>query len=626
MQFYRDGFHAGDPSVRPAHSNARTAELPREVDVLVVGAGPAGLVTAAQLAQFPEITTAVVERKPEPMALGQADGVACRTVEMFQAFGFAHTILREAAYVTETAFWRPNPDARDQIIRTQRIDDVEEGISEMPHLIMNQARVHAYLEDAMMKAPSRLPVNYGHEFVGVTRDDSAGRPLTVTLRTTDGETVEVAARYLVGGDGARSGVRKAIGRSLSGDRANHAWGVMDILPVTDFPDIRLKNAIQSAGKGSILTIPREGGNLVRMYVDLGTVTEENRDEIRGMTQDQVLDVARGVLHPYEIEAAETVWFSVYEVAQRIADGFDDAAGRDDVDGPRVFIAGDACHTHSAKAGQGMNVSMQDAFNIGWKLGAVLEGRSPASLLETYDAERRPIAQELIDFDKEWSAMLAKPALDPAHPEKGGVSPEDLAAYFQRQGRYTAGVAARYTPEISALTGSDAHQNLAAGFTVGMRFHSAPVVRVGDAKPMHLGHCHTADGRWRAYAFADASQERLRALCTWLEDDAASPIVRGGGDVDSLIDVRGVLQQHVREIDFNALPDLLRPHTGSLGLVDYAKAFAPDHRTDDVFDLRGVDRKQGALVIVRPDQYIAQVLPLDAYDEIAQFFGSVFVGR
>ncbi|WP_221586106.1 FAD-dependent monooxygenase [Microbacterium sp. G2-8] len=628
MQFFRDGFHAGDPSISPAHPNARRSELPAEVDVLVVGAGPAGLVAGAQLAQFPDVTTAVVERRTEPLALGQADGVACRTVEMFQAFGFAHKILHEAAYVTETAFWRPNPENRDEITRTQRIDDVEEGISEMPHLIMNQARVHAYLAEAMRRAPSRLPVNYGYEFVGVERDDSAERPLTAALKTTDGEITTVAARYLVGGDGARSGVRTAIGRSLSGDRADHAWGVMDVLPVTDFPDIRLKNAIQSAGKGSIVTIPREGGNLVRLYVDLGTVTDENRDRIRAMTQEDVLDVARDVLHPFAIESAETVWFSVYEVAQRLADGFDDATGRDGVDGPRIFIAGDACHTHSAKAGQGMNVSMQDAFNIGWKLGAVVEGRSPASLLETYDAERRPIARELIDFDKEWSAMLAKPALDPAHPENGGISPEELSAYFQRQGRYTAGVAAQYTSEVSTLTGCSDHQHLAIGFDVGMRFHSAPVVRVGDAKPLQLGHCHIADGRWRAYAFSDASQERLRALCTWFEEDQTSPVVRFGAsrDVDALIDVRGVLQDHLHDVEFSELPGILRPRTGRLGLVDYAKAFAPDHRGVDIFDLRGIDRTQGALVIVRPDQYIAQVLPLDAFDAIAEFFGSVFVSR
>src|SRR4029078_4507243 len=110
--------------------------------------------------------------------------------------------------------------------------------------------------------------------------------------------------------------------------------------------------------------------------------------------------------------------------------------------PTVFIAGDACHTHSPKAGQGMNVSMQDAFNLGWKLVAVLQGRSPPSLLHSYSAERRPIAKELIDFDREFAAQFAS--------VRGEGNETDLTkaqSYFVRQGRYTAGTATRYRPSI-----------------------------------------------------------------------------------------------------------------------------------------------------------------------------------
>lgn len=305
---------------------------------------------------------------------------------------------------------------------------VEDGLSETPHLTMNQARIHDHLLTAARKAPARLEPDYGLEFVGLEVAEEGNYPVTVTLRrVAGGETVTVLARYVVGCDGARSGVRAAVGRTLSGERANHAWGVLDVLATTDFPEIRFKAAIQSAEQGSILLIPREGGYLVRLYVDLGAVTEENRAAIRGVPAEEVVAVANRVLHPYILDVKETVWFSIYEVAQRIADGFDDAVGRDAGRGPRVFIAGDACHTHSAKAGQGMNVSMQDAFNLGWKLAAVLAGRSDSSLLETYAAERRPVAQELIDFDKEWPAMLAAPPGDPGPPERGGVEPADFTA-------------------------------------------------------------------------------------------------------------------------------------------------------------------------------------------------------
>src|SRR3954468_8628005 len=107
MQFHRDGYQSGDPSVEPAHPSAadRPDQVPDEVDVLIVGCGPAGLVLAAQLARFPEIRTAVVDRRDGPLQVGQADGVACRTVEMFEAFGLANRLMDEAYWVNEVAFW-----------------------------------------------------------------------------------------------------------------------------------------------------------------------------------------------------------------------------------------------------------------------------------------------------------------------------------------------------------------------------------------------------------------------------------------------------------------------------------------------------------------------------------------
>ena len=277
MQFHLDGFQVGDPRIRPADAvaAARPAELPAEVDVLIVGSGPAGLVLAAQLAQFPGITTRIAERRSGPIQLGQADGIACRTVEMFEAFGFSEQLVAEAYWVNETVFWRPDDNDRSRIVRTGRVQDVEDGLSEFPHMIVNQARIHDYLLESMRRSPSRLEVDYCLEFAGLTVDEDHDHPVAVTLRRTDaareGEEAFVRARYVVGCDGARSAVRESIGRELRGDLANHAWGVMDILAVTDFPDIRIKAAIQSGNRGNIVLIPREGGYLVRLYVDLGEV-------------------------------------------------------------------------------------------------------------------------------------------------------------------------------------------------------------------------------------------------------------------------------------------------------------------------------------------------------------------
>ncbi|WP_321868548.1 FAD-binding monooxygenase [Paraburkholderia tropica] len=632
MQFHLNGFRVGDPTIEPAAAGAPRAGLPEKVDVLIAGSGPAGLVLAAQLSQFPSIKTCVVERREGPLQMGQADGVACRTVEMFEAFGLSDRLLREAYWVNETVFWRPDAQDRGAIRRTGRVQDTETGLSEFPHVIVNQARVQDYLLDVMRRSAQRAEPDYGLEVVDVQRDGAdADYPVLVSLRRTDaareGETVTVRARYVVGCDGARSRVRASIGQTLRGDAANHAWGVMDALAVTNFPDIRLKAAIQSASKGNLLLIPREGGYLVRFYVDLGDVTPENRDSIKQTTVERLIDTARGILHPYTLDVKEVAWFSVYEVGQRLTERFDDAIAADgSAREPRVFIAGDACHTHSAKAGQGMNVSMQDGFNLGWKLGAVLEGRSDASLLRSYSDERQPVAQELIDFDKEWSAMMAAPPKDPQRPEAGGVDPAELQAYFVRAGRYTAGVATRY--RAGALTGESTHQALATGFPIGARFHSSPVVRLADAKPVHLGHAAHADGRWRLYAFADADGHALRALCEHLVNSPESVLRRATAaqaDIDSVLDLRAVLQQPHREVRVDDLPALLLPRKGRHGLIDYEKAFTSDAATD-IFDERGIDRARGALVVVRPDQYVAHVLPLDAYAELDAFFAPIFRTR
>jgi len=623
MQFYRDGFFTGDPTVHQAATDTlNDRDQGDEVDVLIVGSGPAGNLLAAYLSQFPDISTRVVERRSGRMKLGQADGIACRTVETFEAFGLARKLTDEAYWVNETTFWRPNPKHPENIVRTGRVQDVEDGLSEFPHVIINQARIHDYLLDFMERSPTRLVPDYGLEFASLTVDRSCDHPVTAELHHIEsGEIHTLRAKYLVGTDGARSRVRKAIGRKLIGDAAGHAWGVMDILADTDFPDIRLKCAIQSAGAGSILVIPREGGNLVRLYVDLGPIDQNNRQEVRQRTGEQIVEIANRVLHPYTIIVRETVWWSIYEVGQRLTDGFDDVVGHGS--DPRVFIAGDACHTHSAKAGQGMNISMQDTLNLSWKLSAVLRGLSDSSLLETYSQERQPVAQQLIDFDREWSAMMAAGPDDSDDPKSSGVDPDVLKDYFVQAGRYTAGLGVQYT--ASRLIGSGSNQSLAMGFKVGTRFHSFPVVRVCDALKTELGHVHRADGRFRLYIFADADESSFLDLCDWLVENPESPIVRHtpqGWDVDGVIDVRGILQRPHREIEPGELPVILRPHTGRYGLVDHEKAFSGVSSDGDIFTRRKIDRDSGVVVIVRPDQYVAEVLPLEDRENISAYFAGV----
>jgi phenol 2-monooxygenase len=627
VQFHLNGFQPGDPEIAdPARRYPRSGasgSLPETADVLIVGCGPAGLTLAAQLSAFPDIRTCIVDQKSGPLLRGQADGIACRTMEMFHAFGFSERVMKEACWINETTFWKPDEKQPDRIVRSGRVQDVEEGLSEFPHVVLNQARVHDFYLDVMRKSAAQIEPHYARRFVNLEiGEPRSNDPYRVTARLEridpehQGQTETVRARYVVGCDGARSAVRKSIGQTLPGDSANHAWGVMDVLAVTDFPDVRFKCLIQSARDGSIIIIPREGAYLFRLYIEMNKLDVGERVTNRNITPDDLIAAARRILNPYTLDVKEIPWWSVYEIGQRLCDRFDDA-GTVDAQLPCVFIAGDACHTHSPKAGQGMNVSMQDGFNLGWKLAAVLRKRAAPSLLRSYSAERQAVAKELIDFDREWAQVLSS---------SSGADPAATQRYFVQHGRYTAGTATRYRP--SQLTGEATHQHLAAGFIIGMRFHSAPVVRVSDGKPMQLGHTIEADGRWRLFVFAPAEDparpvSAARALCEFLESAAGSPVVKytpAGADIDAVFDVRAVFQQRHEDIAIERLPSLLLPTKGKFGLRDYEKAFSPDlKRGHDIFAMRGIDRARGCIVVVRPDQFVAHVLPLDGHAALAAYF-------
>lgn len=628
MQFHHHGYVSGDPRVLPAAGTGvdRPTELPDEVDVLIVGSGPAGMLLAAQLSQYPTLTTRLVERRDGRLELGQADGIQPRSVETFQAFGFAERIVAEAYNIGWMNFWAPDPVDPSRIVRTTRTEDYALKISEFPHLIVNQARVLDYFAEAAAHGPGRITPDYGIEFAGLDVDQESEHPVAVRVRhiagDRAGEERVVRAKYVVGCDGARSRVREAIGRRHVGDVSQHAWGVMDVLVNTDFPDWRTKCAI-NAQAGNILLIPREGGYLCRVYVDLGAVPEGDDHRVRQTPIDEIVRRANEILHPYTLDVKQVAWHSVYEVGHRVTDGFDDAFD-DPTRLPRVFLTGDACHTHSAKAGQGMNVSMQDGFNLGWKLGAVLTGRSPASLLSTYTAERRPVAQQLIDFDREWSSLMAR--------KPGEITdPQDLANYYLGTAEFPSGFMTQYGP--SAIVGTDEHQHLAAGFPLGKRFKSAPVTLVADGNAVHLGHHARADGRWRIYAFADrAAAGEASALASWAEWVATSPdspLVRhtpADADADAVFDVKVIYQQGFADIDLNAVPEVFRPRTGPLGLTDWEKVFAAGPTVwngVDIFDERELSR-DGVVVVVRPDQYVAAVLPLQATGDLAAFLGGAFL--
>ncbi|MDA7754350.1 FAD-dependent monooxygenase [Pseudomonadales bacterium] len=636
MQYHLNGFKPGNYEIPDAAREPAPLppiiKLPTEVDVLIVGCGPAGLTMARQLSEFTDITTCIVEQESGPLLFGRADGISCRTIEIMEAFNCSEMIVKESYQLKQNAFWEPDSAHPENIKRTHKIADARLGLSEFTHSIVNQARLHEILLEGMKNSVTHLVPHYSRRLLSVDMDsqvtqDLSAYPVTATFeRSDEGDTDKietVRARFIIGTDGARSAVRKGMSIALEGDSANKAWGVMDVLVVTDYPDIRVKSFIQSKENGAVMTIPREGGYLVRMYVELELLDKGQRAADIQLTEKDIIAKMQLIFSPYTVSVKEVAWWSIYEVGQRVADRFDDRPLNNAENLiPRGFVAGDACHTHSPKGGWGLNTSLPDTFNLGWKLAAVLQGKSHPKLLQTYSPERRKVAQQLIEADKQLSKLVATSPTAKQSEQQIKTDITDIEKFMARQNGFVAGTAIEYFPSY-ICTGQE-NQTLASGFNIGQRFHSAEAIRVSDGRCQHLGHLNKADGRWRLFIFGsdqnptDTASDSAQ-LIHFLAKSESSPVIKytpEGTDIDSVIDVYGVFQQ--RDLAIEEIPGFLWPAKGKYGLNDYEKVFHAD-QDNDIYALRGIDRSRGCMVIVRPDQHIANILPLNAQTELSAFF-------
>lgn len=641
MQYHLNGFKPGNYQIPDATRKPDPlppiVDLPTEVDVLIVGCGPAGLTMARQLAEFTDITTCIVDLQEGPLLFGRADGISCRTIEIMEAFNSSDMVVKETYQLNQNTFWEPDSDNPEKIKRTHKIPDARLGLSEFQHGIVNQARLHQLLLEGMKNSVTGLVPHYSRRLLELDVDaeltqDLNAHPITATFERADqseSPKVEtVRARYVVGSDGARSAVRKNLKIALEGDSANKAWGVMDLLLVTDFPDIRVKSFIQSKEHGAVMTIPREGGYLVRFYIELGLLEKGQRAGDLDLKAEDVIAKAQQIMSPYTLDVKEVAWWSIYEVGQRVAERFDDTpVGNPEGLIPRAFVSGDACHTHSPKGGWGLNTSLPDTFNLGWKVAAVLQGKCKPELLQTYALERRKVALQLIDADRQLSKLVATQPSSTNDKTEAKTNTADIEKFMARQNGFVAGTAIEYYPSY-ICTGAE-NQHLAAGFKIGQRFHSAQAIQIADGRRQHLGHLNKADGRWRIFIFGneqnptESSSESYK-LVEFLANDESSPVrkyTREGDDIDSVFDVYGVFQQD--DLSVTDLPDFLWPAKGKFDLRDYEKVFQAE-TGNDIFELRNIDRTSGCMVVVRPDQHVANILPLNAHAELSAFFDEFMI--
>jgi 2-polyprenyl-6-methoxyphenol hydroxylase-like FAD-dependent oxidoreductase len=337
-------------------------------EVLIVGAGPTGLVLALWLVRL-GVRVRVIDKSAEPGTTSRALAVQARTLELYGQIGIAQEVVERGRRIGAANLW-----VAGQKVARAVFGDMGVGISPYPYaLVFPQDEHERLLIDRLAELGVRV-----QRCTELLKFEDAGSRVLACLKMSDGALETCEARYLAGCDGAHSAVREALSIGFPGGTYTHLFYVADVeasgAPTNGEVHVAL-------GKTDFLAVfPLKCEGRVRL---VGTVREEakHRDENLSWA-----DVSKRVIDWMRIDVARVNWFSTYRVHHRVADRFREG---------RVFLLGDAAHIHSPVGGQGMNTGIGDAVNLAWKLAAVLHGRANAATLDSYEAERMAFARRLV---------------------------------------------------------------------------------------------------------------------------------------------------------------------------------------------------------------------------------------
>jgi 2-polyprenyl-6-methoxyphenol hydroxylase-like FAD-dependent oxidoreductase len=353
-------------------------------DVLIVGAGPTGLVLALWLARL-GVRPRIIDKSAEPGTTSRALGVQARTLELYRQIGLADEVIKAGRAVMAANLWVTGKHAA-------RADfgAMGAGISPFPYAVIYPQDEH---ERMLVKHLSEMGIEVERrtELVGL---EDGGLRMFARIEHADGSEETCETRYVAGCDGAHSPVREAMGIGFAGAAYQHLFYVADVSASGPAMNGELNIALDYTDFLAVFPLEQDGHARL-----VGTIRDEPGAKHEDLKWD---DVSQNVIQRMRVNVESVNWFSAYRVHHRVAEHFSKG---------RAFLLGDAAHIHSPVGAQGMNTGIGDAVNLAWKLAATIHERASAAVLDTYEPERIAFAKRLVSTtDKAFTGVTSSSVL------------------------------------------------------------------------------------------------------------------------------------------------------------------------------------------------------------------------
>ncbi|KAJ5653998.1 hypothetical protein N7490_001001 [Penicillium lividum] len=558
--------------------------ISHQTDVLIVGGGPVGLLIAYGLARQ-GVDSIVVEQhdKDHQAMYGRATTLYPRTLEMLDQLELLDE-LNQIGYIGRNSVTYKDGKrvaSRGWHVMFERMH----GTFLDYCLNIRQKFSEVVIREAYTKAGGKTFIGWKLEDFAIDSANEGDFKVTSQIRRVNAdEALTIQSKYIVGADGGHSLVRRLAEIPAHGDHTNYKWVRIDGHFKTNMPDDDLGFAsIESKNHGNVLWVQLDHGVKRIGFAMTEEMLAKYGDHL---TEEQAVAEAVKSMEPFTLEVEKVEWWTLYSINQRVADNF---FAKD-----RLLLAGDACHTHSSGAAQGMNTGVHDAVNLAWKLGGVVKGWYSPEVLQTYEDERRPAAQYLIELDKAFSATISGTVPD-VYKNSALDANELFTKIFDDTILFNLGLGINYEENIINKT------PLTGMISAGRRGPDALVFSPGSRVPVRLHHLTRNTGQWNILVFAGQpaiTHENLSASITKLND---LQTVLPKGMVRFITLIAGFSDGGNRGFA-----------TPRIGKMYYDQ----DRSAHEKYTISTVN---GAVVILRPDGLLSYATSLENTSSIGDFF-------